>query len=614
MSSVRSVVKKNFLMQRSIPARILVRPAVLLLGSAFIVLRAVAGTADVPAWIEKSNANAKVLLDATNKFGPEGASSTGIPGFDDQVTDLGPGINERADAAVIGARDELKKRQMVETDALVRQDLEILIQSCDDTLETNRLQKKHLAPFIDVGQLIFFGEFGLLQDQIDAARRPSALARLKLYTGLTPGSTPITQLARDRYNEAAADPAHLGSFKDRIQQAISNTSRYVTGIRGLYAKYGLDKLEGAPAALDALEKQLKEYNDWAASTVLPRARTDFRLPAELYADNLKNVGLDIPPQELMQKALISFGEIRNEMQTLAPLVAKEIGLAATDYREVIKALKKEQLPRDQVESYYAGVIKQVEEIIRREHIVTLPGRAMIMRLASEAENAAQPAPHMQPPPLINNKGERGQFILTTGNPPAKDGAKTDGYDDFTHKSATWTLTAHEGRPGHELQFSAMVERGVSQARSLFAFNSVNVEGWALYAEAELKPYEPLAGQLIALQARLQRAARAFLDPMLNLGLISPERATQILMEDVGLSAAMTKQEVDRYTFRAPGQATAYFYGYLKLMELRTATEVALGAKFNRQEFNDYLIGQGLLPPQLLAKAVREEFIPAQLKK
>ena len=599
-------------MNRYIPA--LLRSAGLLLGGACLTAPAFAGTNDIPAWIERSNANAKVVLDATNNFSPEGASSTGIAGFDDKVADLGPRINERADAAIIGARDELKKRQMVETDPLVRQDLEILIQSCDDTLETNRLQKKHLARFIDVGQLIFFGEFGLLQDQVEATRRPAALARLKLYTGLTPGSTPITQLARDRYNEAAADPVHLGSFKDRIQQAMSNTARYVTGIRGLYAKYGLDKLDGAAAALDTLEKQLKDYNEWVTTTVLPRARTDFRLPAELYADNLKNVGLDIPPQELMQKALISFAEIRNEMQALAPLVAKENGLTVTDYRAVMKELKKEQLPKDQVEAYYAGVIKQVEDIIRREHIVTLPERAMIMRLASEAENAAQPAPHMQPPPLINNKGERGQFVLTTGNPPAKEGAKTEGYDDFTHKSATWTLTAHEGRPGHELQFSAMVERGVSQARSLFAFNSVNVEGWALYAEAEMKPYEPLAGQLFALQARLQRAARAFLDPMLNLGLISPERATQILMEDVGLSAAMTKQEVDRYTFRSPGQATAYFYGYLKLMELRTATEVALGPKFNRQAFNDYIIGQGLLPPQLLAKAVREDFIPAQLKK
>jgi uncharacterized protein (DUF885 family) len=47
----------------------------------------------------------------------------------------------------------------------------------------------------------------------------------------------------------------------------------------------------------------------------------------------------------------------------------------------------------------------------------------------------------------------------------------------------------------------MVENGVSQARALYAFNSVNVEGWALYAEAEMLPYEPVEGQLIALQHR-----------------------------------------------------------------------------------------------------------------
>ena len=602
-------------MHRYIPARKFLRAARLLLGSACLASAAFAAApADIPAWIEKSNANAQVLLDATNKFQPENASSTGFPGFDDKIADLKPGITQRYVASESAARDELAKRILTETDPLVRQDLEILVKAAGDDIETTLLQDKLLLSYTDVGQLVYFGEFGLLQDQVDAARRPAALKRLELYTGRAPGSTPITELAKARYSEEAVDATRLGSFKERVEQSLANVDRYTKGIRELYTQYGLDKLDGAPAALDALEKQLKDYAAWTRTTVLPRARADYRLPAEIYADNLKNVGLDIPPQELMHKALLAFAEIRNEMQALAPLVAKEHGLAVTDYREVIKALKKDQLPKDQVEAYYAGVIKQIEDIIRREHIVTLPERAMIMRLASEAENAAQPAPHMQPPPLVNNKGERGQFVLTTGNPPATAGAKTTGYDDFTHRAAAWTLTAHEGRPGHELQFSAMVERGVSRARSIFAFNSVNVEGWALYAEAEMKPHEPLAGQLFALQARLQRAARAFIDPMLNLGLMTRERAHDILTQDVGLSEPMTKQEVDRYTFRSPGQATAYFYGYLKIMELRTATEVALGPKFNRQAFNDYLIGQGLLPPALLAKAVREDFIPAQAKK
>jgi len=573
-----------------------------------------ASAADTPAWIEKSNAHAKVLLDATNKFQPEGASQTGFPGFDDKIADFQAGLTQRYVAAETAARDELANRLLAETDPLVRQDLEILVKAASDDIYTTLLRDKLLLSYTDVAQLVYFGEFGLLQDQVEASRRPAALQRLKLYTGLVPGSTPITELAKARYAESDGDPAKLGTFKDKIEQSLANIDRYTAGIRELYAQYGLDKLDGAPAALAALELQLKDYAAWTRTVVLPRAATDYRQPTEIYADNLKNVGLDIPPQELMQKALVAFTEIRNEMQAIAPLVAKAHGLAVTDYRAVIKALKQEQLTKDQVEPYYHEVIGRVEDIIRQEHIVTLPERAMIMRLASEAENAAQPAPHMQPPPLVNNQGERGQFVLTTGNPPATAGAKTTGYDDFTFKAAAWTLTAHEGRPGHELQFSAMVERGVSQARVLFAFNSVNVEGWALYTEAELKPYEPLDGQLIALQHRLMRATRAFVDPMLNLGLMTRERAHDILTQDLCLSEGLAKQEIDRYTFRAPGQATSYFYGYLKLMELRTTTEVALGPKFNRQAFNDYLIGQGLLPPALLAKAVREEFIPQQLKK
>ncbi|MFY9923238.1 MAG: DUF885 family protein, partial [Opitutaceae bacterium] len=279
---------------------------------------------------------------------------------------------------------------------------------------------------------------------------------------------------------------------------------------------------------------------------------------------------------------------------------------------VVRRLKKEQLGPSEIEPYYHEVIAKIEETIRRERIATLPDRPMVMRLASEAESAAEPAPHMQPPRLINNKGERGEFVLPLGNPQAGANA-SDAYDDFTFKAAAWTLTAHEGRPGHELQFSAMVERGVSQARSIFAFNSVNVEGWALYSESEFKPYEPLDGQLIALQLRLLRAARAILDPMLNTGQISLERAHYVLTQDVVLSEAFAREELDRFTFRAPGQATSYFYGYSRLMELKAGAEVALGARFDRLAFNNFVVGQGLLPPDLLAKAVTEDFIPSQLK-
>jgi uncharacterized protein (DUF885 family) len=143
---------------------------------------------------------------------------------------------------------------------------------------------------------------------------------------------------------------------------------------------------------------------------------------------------------------------------------------------------------------------------------------------------------------------------------------------------------------------------------LFAFNSVNVEGWGLYAEAEMKPYEPLDGQLIALQHRLMRAARAFLDPSLQLGRMTREEAYYVLENEVMLSHAMATQEVERYTFWGPGQAPSYFVGYSRLMELRTDAERLIGKNFDRQSYHDFILAQGLVPPPLLREAVMNDYV------
>jgi len=354
--------------------------------------------------------------------------------------------------------------------------------------------------------------------------------------------------------------------------------------------------------------RLVDDDDFLRREILPRARTDFRLPPELYAFSLEQVGVDLPIDELVGRAQVAFKEIQNEMQALAPLVAKERGLSATDYREVLRELKKQQVTGEAILPLYQQRVRDMEEIIRREHIVTLPDREMRVRLASEAESVSIPAPNMRPPRLIGNTGEMGEFVLPLRIPGKEQGANLS-LDDFTYDAISWTLTAHEGRPGHELQFAALIEKGVSKARAIFAFNSVNVEGWALYAEAEVKPYLPLDAQLASLQSRLVRAARAFLDPGLQRGTITREEATRVLREEVGLSEGMALQEVQRYTFLAPGQATAYFTGYNRLMELRTEIERILGPRFDRQKFHDFVLAQGLLPPRLLRKAVLEDFVP-----
>jgi uncharacterized protein (DUF885 family) len=109
-----------------------------------------------------------------------------------------------------------------------------------------------------------------------------------------------------------------------------------------------------------------------------------------------------------------------------------------------------------------------------------------------------------------------------------------------------------------------------------------------------------------------RAARMFLDPMLNLGLITPEEAKRVIMEDVGVGELWAQNEIERYTYRIPGQATAYYYGYNKMQSLRAQTEIKLQDSFDQQAFHDFVLDQGLLPPEILKQAVMEEFVPSQL--
>ena len=560
------------------------------------------------AWVERSNEYSAQLLAMQARFQPESASQAGLERYDGLAMDLGPDIDQRYVAAAKEQKARFEQALAGESDPNVKQDLQILIDSLDQDIEGEALSDRLMLNWYDVPQMVFGNIAGVLDDQTAPERRAKARELLERYTGIYQGTTPLTQLAEARFADSRGE-GKIGPYRGDVEDSLGKVDTYVAGIRELFAKYDI----AAPQALDAMAKQFGDYGQWERGNVLPAARADFRMPPELYAFRLKRVGIDEDPKALMARARQGFYETRQQMEALAPLVAAKFGYQATDYPSVITELKKTKIPEDQLESYYAGVLRDIETAIRREHIITLPDYPVLMRLGTPAENAAQPAPHMLPPRLIGNTGERGQFVLSTSNPAVgedKDSAPAT-YDDFDFAAAAWTLSAHEGRPGHELQFAQMVTHGVSQARALYAFNSTNAEGWALYAEAEMLPYEPIEGQLIALQHRLLRTSRAMLDPMLNLGLTDIATARHVLTDEARFSPAMVKQEIDRYTFRSPGQAGSYYYGYTQLIDLRVATELALGDKFDRQKFNDFVVDQGLLPLDLLAKAVNEVFVPAQ---
>jgi uncharacterized protein (DUF885 family) len=587
----------------------LIRRAMLVQAAAvlFLSVSLQAQTGD-HSWIATSNNYTNMLTAIRMKHNPESGSLEGLSQYDTQVSQptLADEDQWRQETAAVLAKlkSELPQQKQKE----VAQDLQIIIREVELSFRKEDFSRAHEVPFQNASNTVFEGIRLLLDEQTPAERRPAAATRIREYAGLESGYQPITEILKQRVQEQMAKPGVIYPARVEIETELARNSNYLDGIAALLEK---NKLTGWQEPFGKLKSQLTEYDAWVKANVLPKARTDFRRPAEEYALQLEEYGIDIPPGQLAALAHQAFSDIQAEMKPIAAQIAQQRHLPSSDYRDVIRELKKSQLVGDAILPFYENRLKQIEKIITDRQIVTLPDRPARIRIASPAETAQQPAPHMVPPPFLHNTGQKGEFVLPLDLPAGPGQSAGEKYDDFTYDAVAWTLIAHEARPGHELQFDSMLEHGVSLARVFYAFNSTNVEGWGLYSEYLVKPYMPLEGQLISLDFRLLRSARAFLDPELQAGKIQPADAYRVLEQDVVLSHAFAEEEVERFTYRAPGQANSYFYGYTKLIALRKDTEAALGSRFNQKKFHDFILAQGLLPPDLMRQAVMEEFVPAQ---
>ena len=565
--------------------------------------------AEAKAWVKTSNQYTQMLVDLDKKYSPEYGSSQGLAEYDNDISvpTLANQMAERKEEQALLVKFDAALK--TEKDVPVLQDLKILMDHLKLRFREQDFELKSKVTYYNGASIIYSGLEALLDEQTAEARRAATITRIRKYAGLEKGYRPITSILQERVAQQIAKKDMVYPSKQKLEIELSRNASIMGGIPELCKKY---KLTGWEKPFAELKKQVEAYDLWVRKNILIKARTAYQLPPEEYALNLESVGITIPPADLAKLAHAAFTDIQQQMTAIAAEIAKKRNMPSADYRDVMRNLKKEQVHGDSIIPLYQRNLKNIEEIIRKQQLVTLPSRPAIIRLATAAETAQSPAPHMVPPPFLNNTGQRGVFVLPL-NMPAAPGEKVDAYDDFTFEAASWTLIAHEARPGHEMQFDKMVEEGVSNARSLYAFNSTNAEGWGLYAEYITRPYMPLEGQLVSLDYRLLRAARAFLDPELQAGTMTQQKAMDILMNDVVQSHAMASQEVERYTTKMPGQANSYFFGFTKMIALRKDTEAALGAKFNALRFHDFILSQGLLTPALIREAVMKEFIPAEIK-
>src|SRR6202008_1485482 len=400
------------------------------------------------SWIVISNNYANQLFAVLMKHHPDRGSREGLSQYDpliSQPTRADEDLERRETAEVLA---KLKAAAAQQQQKEVVQDLQIMIRAVELQFRAEDFARAHEVPFINASSYVFAGLHILLDEQTAADRSPAAVVRLRKYAGIEPGYAPIVEILKQRAIEQMAKPGVVYPARVEIETELSRNSNYTEGISALMTKY---KLDGWQEPFGKLKSQVADYDAWIRTNILPKARSDFRLPPEEYALNLEQYGIDIPPAQIAAMAHQAFTEIQGEMQPIAARIAKERNLPSNDYRDVIHELKKQQLVGDAILPFYENRLKQIEQIIVAQKIVTLPDRPARIRIATAAETAQQPAPHMVAPPFLHNTGQKGEFVLPLNIPGPAGESATDNYDDFTYHAAAWPLTAHEARPRHERQ-------------------------------------------------------------------------------------------------------------------------------------------------------------------
>jgi len=167
------------------------------------------------------------------------------------------------------------------------------------------------------------------------------------------------------------------------------------------------------------------------------------------------------------------------------------------------------------------------------------------------------------------------------------------------------LAYHESVPGHHLQRAVQTElTGLPPFRRFGSFTAYT-EGWGLYAEElarDMGFYTDPYSDFGRLAMELWRACRLVVDTGIHDRKWSRERAIAYLKDNTPNPDGDIEKAIERYIV-FPGQATAYLIGKMKIVELRTRAQTALGERFDIRAFHDVVLQSGPVPLDILEKRV-----------
>jgi uncharacterized protein (DUF885 family) len=446
------------------------------------------------------------------------------------------------------------------------------------------------------------------------------LAGDAIYVGLARDFAPLPDRLRNVGARLAELPRLLSQVRESLDAArvprihAETAVRQNNGVLSLIDELVVPQLAALPEAEQAQLKgvvakaraAVSQHQIWLEKRLLPEAKGDFRLGAELYDAKLR-FALDssLSRKEIHDRAQAELTRARAQMYEIARKVLagrpdapalSPTPDADTQQNAIAAALELAYAERPKREDVYdvaRSTYDSALAFVREKDLISLADDPLEIVPMPEFRRGVALAYCDSPGPL-----DRGLKTFYAVSPIPEDWTDTQ-VDSFLREYNTRSihnLTIHEAMPGHYLQL-AHSNRYPSPLRGVLMSNPF-VEGWAVYTEQVMAEAGYLNGDplmhLIQLKWYLRSIGNAILDQAVHVEGIEREAAMQLMIRDT----FQEEREASGKWVRAQlssAQLPTYFVGAQEHFALREEARKRWGRDFTLKRYHDTVLSFGSPP-------------------
>jgi uncharacterized protein (DUF885 family) len=454
-----------------------------------------------------------------------------------------------------------------------------------------------------------------------------SIASSSLYSLVSRDFAPFETRLPNIVARMKALPAFLAQARAQIQIAsvpkvhAETVAKQNAGIMGIatgiiepqLAKSGLDRSEFDTAKAE-LAAALAEHQTWLDDVVVPGAKGNFRLGANMYAQKMAfALQTDMSVAELKERAETAFRETRAQMLAVSEKIGEcgNIRGRSAEAREQaviscgLNASYENRAPRDGLEAAARKTLAEAEAFTRERGFIRMADNETQIITMPEFYQGNSVAYLDSPPPLERHLPA---YYAVSPIPDAWSDEQATSFLKEYNISMLHLLSIHEGTPGHALQLEH-ANRYDGLLRAVLSSGPF-IEGWAVYSEKVMADEGYLGGMeteqgrfflLNGLKFRLRAITNTLLDIKIHTEGMERDEAMDLMMR----GAFQQEREAAGKWVRAnltSIQLLSYFTGYAEHVALREEAEQRWGAEFDQRKYHDGVLSFGS-PPVKYARAL-----------